>query len=271
MLDIYSFEKWLHKFLRLPPAPYALPVKEFCNKGDYTWDDWKHDMKTKYRFRWFLVHFIPDAIVFFQGIYRRTLGEVFYWIRTHTYNRYHIVNLKQPKDSPGDYEYHWGWLDRSRALIFANFAILCDFVENEDLPAHRWHWDKETDKTTVVKKTWQEVLAEYEEILATDFNKDDPKWKYDDGSFKDNEYEQHLVDIKAQIELYTIYKWWKVDRFDLCKKIDETLPELNYARRNNHEEYDKRLNEWVEAEKELKKQEEDILIRLIKIRNHLWT
>jgi hypothetical protein len=54
------------------------------------------------------------------------IERAWYWIRTHTYNRYHMLDIRNPRNG-----YSWGWLDRSEGLLFANFAMLVDFVEKE--------------------------------------------------------------------------------------------------------------------------------------------
>ncbi len=56
----------------------------------------------------------------------RTLDTLFYFIRTHTYNRYHIINIKSP-----DNGFRWGYVDADHKMFLAMFKILCDFVENE--------------------------------------------------------------------------------------------------------------------------------------------
>lgn len=54
------------------------------------------------------------------------IKTAWYWIRTHTYNRYHIINLS------GEDGYDWGYIDTDSAMLIACFKLLRDFVENED-------------------------------------------------------------------------------------------------------------------------------------------
>lgn len=51
----------------------------------------------------------------------------FYYLRARFWNRYHIVDCRNPRNG-----YSWGWFDRSELMLFANFAILVDFVEKEE-------------------------------------------------------------------------------------------------------------------------------------------
>lgn len=61
------------------------------------------------------------------GGYRRGgICGLYHWIRCHTWNRYHIIDIRNESD------YDWGWIDRDRAMFLACFKILEDFVEKED-------------------------------------------------------------------------------------------------------------------------------------------
>ena len=85
----------------------------------------------------------------------RALSNIPYWLRTHTYNRYHIINLKSPAHG-----YNWGWIDRDRALLLANFKILSDFVEKE-LP-HGMVSEESDDPTAQSwRAAFQEMIALY--------------------------------------------------------------------------------------------------------------
>lgn len=57
---------------------------------------------------------------------RTPIGRAAYWLRTHTVDRYHIVDIRSPRNG-----YAWGWIDRSEVMLFAAFAVLADFMENE--------------------------------------------------------------------------------------------------------------------------------------------
>jgi hypothetical protein len=59
-----------------------------------------------------------------------------YWLRTHTIHRYHMIDIRSPGNG-----YAWGWIDRSDAFLYANFAILVDFVEKEYPGLVKWDYD----------------------------------------------------------------------------------------------------------------------------------
>lgn len=67
---------------------------------------------------------------FFVRIYRalrRT--QPFYWLRTHTVDRYHMVDCGRQHKLTG---YRWGWQDVDHLMLLALFELLCRFIENED-------------------------------------------------------------------------------------------------------------------------------------------
>jgi hypothetical protein len=70
------------------------------------WDEFKYEINA-----WF---------------HRSWMGQALYWIRTHTYNRYHLVDGRSPQNG-----YKWGWIDRDFLLLSASFNILLDYVDNE--------------------------------------------------------------------------------------------------------------------------------------------
>lgn len=53
--------------------------------------------------------------------------NAWYWVRCHTYNRYHVINV-----SGEDGEYDWGWQDADHRMLLACFKLLREFVEQED-------------------------------------------------------------------------------------------------------------------------------------------
>lgn len=57
---------------------------------------------------------------------RSELSEAYYWLRTHTVHRYHIIDIR------GEDGYAWGWIDRDHAMLLACFKLLRDFVEREN-------------------------------------------------------------------------------------------------------------------------------------------
>jgi hypothetical protein len=55
----------------------------------------------------------------------RWFSRALYWIRSHTFHRYHILDLRAK-------DYKWGWKDRCDQMYYACFNLLVDFMEKED-------------------------------------------------------------------------------------------------------------------------------------------
>jgi hypothetical protein len=118
--------------------PSSLPMDGFPGDDKYTWNDWSRDMQAKYPFRYFMTEEVP---IFAARLYRIFWSEPYYWLRTHTIHRYHMVDARAPQNG-----YHWGWFDRSGLVLFAAFAVLVDFVEKEYPGCVDWDYDEEHRK-----------------------------------------------------------------------------------------------------------------------------
>ena len=157
------------------------------------------------------------------------IGNIFYWIRAHTYNKYHLINIS------GQDGYTWGWIDRDRAMMLACFKLLCDYVEKE---SHQIDW------------TWG---PDYQECKAT---------------------------------MDYLYNWWKVERPKKQKEIDDFCnnnPSRPFRERSiknedgtwtllpesdKEKEIQEKFNQMDTA---LEQEEDENLIKLMKIRRALWS
>ena len=83
---------------------------------------------------------------------RYLISQAWYWLRTHTWNRYHIIDCRSPHN-----DYKWGWCDRDYLMLCACFNILKDFVERE-LP----HSYTDYSQSGAWQDSRTEILALYE-------------------------------------------------------------------------------------------------------------
>jgi hypothetical protein len=180
------------------------------------------------------------------------LRDVWYWIRCHTYTRYHILDLSR---SP--YGYKWGWLDRPEAMLIANFQLLTDYVDLER--PFKYHYRPDDPPPT---------LEDARESIGL---------KPDDGRYDDSA-KQSLEMLTQQhnvgIEIRALYNWWNTDR---KKQHDylESLPKdiaMGFDKESNAKrEADPKWHEYCRLTEELEARDEEMLQRLMKIRGHLWT
>lgn len=156
-----------------------------------------------------------------------------YWLRTHTYDRYHMLDIRNKRNG-----YAWGWIDRSEGILFANMAVLSEFVERERGLDGIVDWDSD---------------------------------------------ESHAA---AKKELLEIYRWWTHDRKIEHDRYDALFSRA-YARPLEFEPIGNGMSRFkkdtlTKEEKELRYQcslmeealeakDEEMMIRLIKIRGCMWT
>jgi hypothetical protein len=181
------------------------------------------------------------------------VSRLLYWLRTHTYHRYHMLNLKNKKNG-----YSWGWLDRSEGILFANMAILVDFVEKE--MAFEGHVD------------WRSA-AEVKESGETE---NDP--------WGDANRDAHALAKKEMIE---IYDWWTKGRKEEHDAWDRAYDDV-YTGTTTRFEPSKTFpgnfdmvtekspgREAVEAlwkrDEALENKDEEMIIRLVKVSGYMWT
>lgn len=186
-----------------------------CERGDYErpekqgvakrWDDLCR--------RWYDVRLWARAKV--PGLAK--LEQVKYWIRAHTYNRYHVINISKIDGKRG---YRWGWLDADNRMLLACMKVFCDFYEKE-YPG---------------QVLWEPTV--------------------------EREFEQ-------------IYDWWKHGRFevrDYCATLftEGQVPDPDHwtGSRWKSEEAHKAWHDAFDAEE---KRPQEMLLRLMAIRQRLWT
>ena len=181
----------------------------------------------------------------------RHLSTVLYWLRTHTYNRYHVLDMRNKNNG-----YAWGWCDRSQLILFANMALLRDFIEKEHA------FDCHVDWSSA-----EEAIASGETDLQ---------------GMEENR-NAHAV---AKKEMLAIYNWWMEERAEEHKKYDELLtaaysdpftfvpiPGSTDLRLEMKETPELRAlrDQCMVMEEELENKDEEMMIRLIKVRDFMWT
>ncbi len=179
---------------------------------------------------WRAVEVVVDAIF---TKFLRLKFEPMYWLRCHTFNRYHIINVS------GQDGYKWGWCDTPQKMEYACFKLLVDFVENE-FPGHI-DWDHEQmrdtrDEFLELYRWWTSGKKEEEEACSKLFDECGFDWGFEE-----------INDGPANLALEKLYSM----RTSIGDK--------------------KKYDEYVVMSKALEEKNEEMLLRLIKVRHHLWT
>jgi len=161
------------------------------------------------------------------------LKQTLYWLRTRTYNKYHLLDCRSKQNG-----YTWGWQDICSRIVFANMNMLKLYVEHE---ADHIDWTSDPEH------------------------------------------------IHARAEMEELYQWWMRGRkiehdaydalinktygFEGCTKLvsaKDGLQGLVFTKRGDSA-WEADCDACSEAEKALTQKDEDMLIRLIKIKNYLWS
>jgi len=226
------------------------------------WNNWHKENKDKIGY-WIAeegLDILQDIWMFLPDVYNR--------IRIYIRNRYidktHYLNTKLKKG-----EYH----DFQERLLHGMFEALVDFVEDEKAALKRWS-DDEKFKLPNAEKGIE--YLEWEMTL-TDEDPDDPT-----RLSKSRQAEKAC-------ETLTLYRWWKEVRphrkepeeivglwafYDKHRKDDgENI--FNLLGKNlspELEEERKRLfDESIKVETEQYNEDTEMMIRLVKLRDALWT
>jgi hypothetical protein len=170
------------------------------------------------------------------------LKKAKWWLkyRFHPNHRYHIVDSRL---KPGYYDRDW-------VLLNVSFAILCDFIEKE-LPwsaydefkkipwwyPTKWYLKKHAERLAFEHLDWKMAMR----MKSNDCGEDDPT--------SDLQINHENTWGWAAKEMKELYLWWK------------------YGRDREHEYvgYDFKL------EQSLDEKDDTQLMRLVKIRNFMWT
>lgn len=166
------------------------------------------DYKKKLKFPYNVQRWFRD---FWRHRIKDIPGDIYYWVRTHTVHRYHIVDMRDKSN-----EYSWGWIDRDRAIMFACFALLKQFVEKELTASYEYgprilergwrphptkdietmHWNKAHRTMKELYDWW--VFERPEKIKEMDDMSVNNEWAEADSLFNetDNTQLRRLIEIK---------------------------------------------------------------------------
>lgn len=178
-------------------------------------------------------YFISETVGLELSIARRRARDALYWLKCHTLPKYRAYSrIDIRRPGPG-IDYSYGWIDRSEALLYAAFVCLRDFVENEhpEDPAASWT---------------------LEEIEADDLLKGQ-KERYD--------------------EVMALYNWWMKGRLDEDAEEDRLHAAFREVRDRprTDEAFQETSEAWTKYRLWRQEREDEMLLRLVKVRGSLWT
>lgn len=221
----------MRKWFEVPNKPDALPMRPFCNKEDWTWEDWEVKAKKEFPIRYFLSETFP---VWYAVHFSMRIDNFVYFIKSHLVpsRRHHILDLRQPKTDSNFDNYRYGHIDAYKKINYALFNILRQFIEVE----HKGNYQKYID---LQKSCGLENVDDLEEIKLV-YN-----WLTVEKPKKEKEYSDRLSE------------WCMLNKSILG--IEDETPEMR-----------SKINNVRRLEKELDDDETEMLIRLVKVRHQMW-
>lgn len=134
-----------------------------------------------------------DLMWFFKSI-KYKLGHIWYWIRTHTYNKYHIIDIRNS-------DYAWGWIDQDHKIFFACFKSLEYFVEQEKCFENNAYeegdWKILGNEIKELYNWWKFERQKEIDEHAKSIN--EPNWDYDEMNKKDDLMLGRLMKIRRSL------------------------------------------------------------------------
>lgn len=244
------------------------------------WKAWKEEARAKHPWRWWLAEegldHIQDVVIYIP----EKIRSARYYINNRFLTRSHALTAHPRDIAPGT------WRDVGDRFLPCLFNELVNFIEIEKA----WMmvvWDDESRKKYKPNKfrlwglrvwrsreaglahlEWEMNLKHNEDFVS----KDDPN------------YGQPTPQAIAAREQYELYKWWteirptRVDPYDVSgwsdycdSKRDRGIGFMETDPEENREKVREMLDKNRDVEAEYDREDEEMLIRLIKVRQSLWT
>lgn len=257
---------WLRKRVFKIVKPYALPWGE--------WDKWRADTKKQHPIGWFMTETLPDLLEIPGRLTVDPFNDLRYYCRQRFFLRSHVIKTDLPRgryQSTGD------------LMLYGCFSAFMTFVEVEKAWQHICS-DADYKKYNV---PWHQKFWATRWIIwrCPQAGLDHLRWE----STLDHPdllpEEQSPGQAVSAREQLVLYKWWREirpnrpDPYDASgwsaihdeieaagfKMFDEDLP--SELRKRSKDAGDKSS----QIEEDYKREDEEMLIRLVKLRDELWT
>lgn len=262
---------WLRKSVFQIEKPYALPWGG--------WEKWNQETKSNRPFAYWITETLPDLLEKPAGLIVDPLFDLAYYLRNRFVRQSHIIHTKLELGK---------WHELETRLLHGMFNELVDFVEIEQA----WHhciWDQESRKK--YKMPWWRGywFLYWKEWRCPQAGIDYLKWCMTLDDPKLPKHDQNYSQAEHARELMILYTWWK-DIRPLRKDVYEESGFAEYSDRiaakygelpfdpddkkiTSQERREKRniFDRAHELERARENEDEEMMIRLIKIRRSLWT
>ena len=261
-MKFYEFERKVYKFFNID-YPDSASSEE--------WEKIEDNMKTNHK----VLHFIFDTFPEFFWPLKRACNSIREWVMYRTYRRYHIIKT----------DLEPGYYDADQLLLHGMFTVLKNYVEIECSHMFMWCMDNKLTKLEKFMSRFR-MLRRFLDLRR--FGMSYLKYDHIEGKEPSQFYEGELECLQNQMkwekEVLDLYIWWTVTRPSRLNDMDVSGLSLWYDEYpldgniwkcfNNREgqEMWRILNKRNdEVEKKHNEEDAEMMIRLVKVRGHLWT
>lgn len=270
-----KFADWL----RGTPKPIAGTSEE--------WDDWNKAAETKHPIRYWLAEEALDRIQKFINWPLDQLYDIKYYINNRWVTRTHALTAHPSSIKPGT------WCDLGNRFLPCLFNELVDFVEVE---LAWWHLAWSPEERPKYNMPWWAVgwwrIRTWRCPQAGLDNLDWQSklvWQPEECEEGSPNVGKPTYQAERALEILALYKWWKEvypnrpDPHDASgwteycrlKREEHGDKGLSFFKETKNKELrkmgDKALKLSYKIEQQYEREDEQMMIRLIKIRNSLWT
>ena len=255
-----------------------------CGTGEQ-WDDWNKQAAKNHPIRYWIAEEGLDHLQTFVNYIPDKLNDVRYYINNRWVSRTHSLTAHPRDIKPGQ------WQDVGNRFLPCLFNELVDFVEIEQA----WHhciWSDES-RTKFETPWWRKGWLRWRTWRCPEAGMEYLLWAstLTNEEFLD-EGEKHLAvptyQAKAAKEIIELYTWWtttyrnRPDPYDAsgwsahCAAMRGKHPGSMFSSLNSKDPEDRKASDKAhkllnKIKKAYEKEDEEMMIRLIKIRESLWT
>lgn len=235
------------------------------------WEDWHAKTKSNRPVAYFIMETVPEQAKDLWKAITKPYFSSKSWVRYRFFDRYHLINTGLAPD------YH----EIEERMMHGMFSLLVDFVEVESAWMHIVFDEKEREKRKV--PWWSMGWTRFKSFRNPEAGLDHLRWEMtlDDENLPVDE--RNPGQAKMAREVWELYHWWKFVRPQRPDPHDAS-GWSEYCRNKSMRELfgddrdpeDSRIsmeiiNHSREIEEAYENEDEDMLIRLVKIRKSLWT
>lgn len=238
------------------------PPTSLTSRG---WNLFRREFKEKAPIRYWLYHTSYRQYILPIKWKYEAIKE---WIYCRVLTRYHVLKTGLPP----------GYAEIDTIMLNANFNMLKEFVEVN--LARRYFWNSDS-----IKKSWCQMhLPFYDTVFEfrnPDYGLKHLEWEMTLDDPKLPTYEQSPTQAKNAREIFILYNWWVKDRparepivprRPKVEDEDEGLTSLSDMDDNSKEYkiYVADIKASYKQEDKWDKQDDTMLVRLMKVRRALW-